>query len=492
MPDPATSSPNPAGADESPSAASSAASAIGRFARVVSRLRGTRSGPADNELAEVGPDLSDDDLALLRTKVDQAISPSSAPEAARARVAEIGAAYLLLSDVGKIRFFDLLASSYGIDEDAVSAALKRRSISSTDDLVLAEIDAQLRQSLEPARVRLFRYFSGLDNGVKFLVDLRADVRRLRNDADSPGSAANTGRRILDGELRDLLSSWFDIGLLQLERITWSTSAEVLEKLIEYEAVHDITSWDHLKRRLAPDRRLYAFFHPGMPAEPLIFVEVALTVGISDAIEPLIDADEPVIDPDEADTAIFYSISNCQDGLAGVPLGDFLIKRVVAEVSHNLPGISVFSTLSPMPGFHRWVDEQIDTGGLRTDEQEVIALIATTDEWWTLDDAVTAAKPALTGLAARYLLSERSDTSNSGGPRVLDPVARFHLSNGARVERLLFLANPTAVGQQRGLGMMVNYRYVPDHLDNNQDAYLNRNEVVASDQVRELLGTGERA
>lgn len=457
-------------------------SAGSRFGRVVSRLRGTRSPQTDNELADVSPDLSDEDLVLLRTKIDQAIQPRSAPEAVRARVAEIGAAYLLLSDAGKDRFFDLLATSYGVDEDAVSEALRRRTASSTDDVVLAEIDAQLRRSLEPSRVRLFRYFSGLDNGVKFLVDLRADARRLRTTNDQ---APPTGRKVLDSELRDLLSSWFDIGLLQLERITWSTSAEVLEKLIEYEAVHDINSWDHLKRRLAQDRRLYAFFHPGMPNEPLIFVEVALTHGLADAIEPLIDIDQEVIDTSEADTAIFYSISNCQDGLAGVPLGDFLIKRVVAELGRDLPHIEVFSTLSPMPGFHRWVDEQIEQGTLRNNEQTVIATIAATEDWWLLDNVVASAEPALIGLAARYLLSERDNG------RIVDPVARFHLSNGARVERLLFLANPTAVGQQRGLGMMVNYRYVPSRLDQNQDAYLNRNEVVASEQVRELLPSTDR-
>ncbi len=460
-------------------------SATSRFGRAVSRLRGSRSPQADDQLAEIAPDLSDDDLRLIQTKIDEAIRPTSAPEAARARVAEIGAAYLLLSDRGKTRFFDLLAANYGVDEDAVTAALQRRAASSTDDVVLADIDAQLRLSLEPARLRLFRYFSGLDNGVKFLVDLRSDVRRLRSNPGETTPVA--GRKIIDSELRELLTSWFDIGLLQLERITWATSAEVLERLIEYEAVHDITSWDHLKRRLAPDRRLYAFFHPGMPREPLIFVEVALTSGIADAIEPLIDASEPVIETGDADTAIFYSISNCQTGLAGVPLGDFLIKRVVAELGRELPHIQVLSTLSPMPGFHEWIDQQIEQNGLRTSEQSVIATIATTDEWWLRADVVAEAEPALIGLAARYLLSERDRNQ-----RVIDPVARFHLSNGARVERLLFLANPTAVGQQRGLGMMVNYRYVPNHLDQNQAAYLNRTEVVASDHVRDLLDAAERA
>lgn len=463
------------------------ATARNTFGRAVSRLRGIRTPQADNQLADVDPDLSPDDLHILGNKIDEAIDPTSSPEAARARVAEIGAAYLPLTDLGKTRFFDLLAASYGVDEDAITAALQRRAASSTDDVVLAEIDTQLRKSLEPSRVRLFRSFSGLDNGVKFLVDLRSDVRRLRSD---PGGAPVAGRRIIDSELRDLLASWFDIGLLNLERITWATSAEILERLIEYEAVHDITSWDHLKRRLAPDRRLYAFFHPGMPSEPLIFVEVALTIGIADAIEPLIDPEVDVIETADADTAIFYSISNCQTGLAGVPLGDFLIKRVVAELGREIPHIDVFSTLSPMPGFHEWVDRQIEQETLRTNEQAVIATIATTDEWWLLDNVVADAKPALTGLAARYLLSERETVG--GKDRVIDSVARFHLSNGARVERLLFLANPTAIGQERGLGMMVNYRYVPDRLDQNQDAYLNRTEVVASNQVRDLLDSTDRA
>ncbi len=447
------------------------------FRRIVRRLRGTRSGGTDDLLANLDPSLADNDHAVLRSKIDEAIRATTPPETARARVAEIGAAYLTLNDAGKGRFYDLLTSHYGVDEDRVSAAIARRQVSSTDDVVLAEIDAELRSALEPSRIRLLRYFSGLDSGVKFLVDLRSDVRRLR------GTSA--GRRILDTELRDLLASWFDVGLLRLERVTWSTSAAVLERLIHYEAVHHIASWDDLKRRLAPDRRLYAFFHPGMPDEPLIFVEVALTVGIADAIEPLIDPSAVVIDTAEADTAIFYSISNCQTGLAGVPLGDFLIKRVVSELQHDLTNIAVFSTLSPMPGFHEWVDDQIESNKLRSDEAEIISTIATTPDWWRQPNLVAEVRPALIGLAARYLLSERS----SG--RVIDPVARFHLSNGARVERLLFLANPTQVGHERGLAMMVNYRYVPRYLDENQEAYLNRTEVVSSPDVYALLEPTDR-
>ncbi len=448
-------------------------SVVAAFGRIANRLRGSRSAGPDHRLAGIGTDLAPVDVELLRKTIDEALDSNATPEAARARAAEIGAAYLGLGTAGQQRFFELLATEYGTDESAVTAAIAQREASAPASVERVEADTALRKSLEPARIRLLRYFNGLDTGVKFLVDLRADIRALPRTDHT---------RLVDAELRDLLASWFDVGLLRLDRVTWDTSAAVLEKLIEYEAVHDIASWDDLKRRLAPDRRLYAFFHPGMPEEPLIFVEVALTTAISDNISPLLDPLEPEIDPDDATTAIFYSISNCQPGLAGVPLGDFLIKRVVREVQPELPNIETFSTLSPMPGFHRWVSEQIEAKTLRGNELAIVAAVVETDKWWMQLDIVEAARPALIGLAARYLLTERSNG------RVVDPVARFHLANGARVERLLFLANRSDVGQERGLAMMVNYRYVPDRIDENQQAYLLRDEVVASDAVRDLLVT----
>lgn len=453
---------------------------VRRFGSLVKRLRSSRSGETDTQLAAITADLSSEDTSLLRDTIDQALNPRTAPETARARAAEIGAAYLALSDEGKGRFFDLLATEYGVDNTEVDAAIGRRS-AITDPVEAARANADLRRVLEPARIRLLRYFNGLDSGVKFLVDMRADVRRLGSTTDASGNRVRIPeRQVLGEDLHGLLSGWFDIGLLNLQRITWDTPAAVLEKLIQYEAVHDIASWDDLKRRMAPDRRLFAFFHPGMPNEPLIFVEVALVVGLADAIEPLLDPNEPIDESGDADTAIFYSISNCQPGLAGVPLGDFLIKRVVAEVQTNLPDIQVFSTLSPMPGFHGWVDQLIDDDALRGDEAASIKTIASTDSWWTDTELVKRVEPAMMGLAARYLITERANG------RVVDSVARFHLSNGARVERLLFLANPTARGQERGLGMMVNYRYLPKDLDANQRAYLNRDEVIASDAVQDLL------
>lgn len=450
-----------------------------RFLGLVQRLRTSRSGGTTSQLAGIGADLADaEHIERVRATIDEAVDRAAAPETAKARAAEVGAAYLDLNDTGKRALFHLLADSYGVSEAAVTEAIEARADRS--DLVASSAaDAALREALRPSRMRLLRAFNGLDAGVKFLVDLRADLRRLKAAEPSPQL------RVMDTELRDLLASWFDVGLLHLERITWETPAAILEKLIGYEAVHDITSWDDLKRRLAPDRRLYAFFHPAMPDEPLIFVEVGLTVGIADAIEPLIDPHAFELDPDEVDTAIFYSISNCQQGLAGVPLGDFLIKRVVAELQQALPHIQTFSTLSPMPGFRAWVDRLVDDAQLRHAETEPITRIASTPEWWTDPALVEEVRPALVGLAARYLVNERKDG------RVVDPVARFHLANGARVERVLFLANPTSVGQARGLGMMVNYRYLPDDLDDNQDAYLNHDEVVTSPAVQDLLTTQDR-
>jgi malonyl-CoA decarboxylase len=288
-------------------------------------------------------------------------------------------------------------------------------------------------------------------------------------------------------------------LLRLERLTWSTSASFLEKLIEYEAVHAIESWADLKHRLGPGRRCYAFVHPAMPDDPLIFVEVALTKDIARDLGPLMlpatgaADDEASHPPDEQDfdTAIFYSISNCHDGLAGVSLGDYLIKSVVEELSDELRDLRKFATLSPIPGFRSWLCDQLDAGQLdlrdengllEPDEVERFAAMVSGPLPVVDDPELQRFSPVLLGLVAHYLLEEQ----RPGRSRALDPVAHFHLSNGARVEHINWQANHNNTGWDRGLAMMVNYRYSLRDIERNHDHYAETGEVAATDAVRKLL------
>jgi malonyl-CoA decarboxylase len=272
----------------------------------------------------------------------------------------------------------------------------------------------------------------------------------------------------------------------------------LEKLIAYEAVHEIRGWTDLKNRLEADRRCFAFFHPRMPDEPLIFVEVALVAGIAGNIHALLDEAAPIGDPQAADTAIFYSISNCQKGLVGISFGDFLIKRVVETLAIELPRLKSFATLSPLPGFRAWLKAEAERGGLLSGA-EVRAvrglangldvgnadhlLLALLDRAKWHDDLRTVAvlREPLLRLCARYLLQARAPSG-----RALDPVAHFHLSNGARVERLNWLGDVSPKGLQQSAGIMVNYLYRLDHIEANHEAYREEGRVAASSAVRTLM------
>ena len=267
----------------------------------------------------------------------------------------------------------------------------------------------------------------------------------------------------------------------MRRIDWNTPAAILEKIIRYEAVHAIDDWDSLRRRIdPPDRRCYGFFHPALTDEPLIFVEVALTKGIPAAIEPIIKAERRPLPVEQANTAVFYSISNCQAGLRGVSFGNFLIKQVVEELHRDLPHLKAFVTLSPVPGLMRWLKDQAEKpGALNKSERAALAAVQEPD--WTKDAAkIDELGPKLTPLAAQYFLEAKS----RGKP--LDPVARFHLGNGARLERINWMGDLSSNGLQQSAGIMVNYLYDLSDIEKNHEAYAMRDEVVAASSVYKLL------
>lgn len=450
------------------------------FAPLKRALFGSRRAPAPATLSESG-------IESLREKIEFCLDRHGDEVSARDRAAELGALYLGLDDEGKLRFLRLLATDYGTDRtlrDEAMAAIA--GASDEPDIVRAE--RQLRDALVPRRAILLTQFNALDQGVKFLVDMRADLLRL--------AGKDAQLRELSNDLRDLLTSWFDIGFLELRQISWDSSAALLERLIAYEAVHEIRSWDDLKNRLDSDRRCFAFFHPRMPDEPLIFVEVALVTGLADNVAELLDEDTPAIDPAGADTAIFYSISNAQAGLAGVSFGNFLIKRVVDELARDLPNLKTFATLSPIPGFRRWLSRQVEADDgdlLREDEAAALAefagdqagaqsLTTLLDDptWLDSPKQVSTLQPILMRNCARYLLQERRNG------RAADPVAHFHLSNGARLERLNWLGDKSENGLGNAAGLMVNYLYRLSDIEKNYESYTGNGLVAAAGPVRKLL------
>jgi malonyl-CoA decarboxylase len=450
--------------------------------RFFDRLRrlGLRGAPGRPAL-DLAPGLPERDASRLRDVITELLSLHDTMTQ-RAEAAAVADAYLALSDDGRHNFLLMLARDFWTDNRAVDdavGALERaapRNAATRWDADRRAAERRLRAVLAPPADRLLRLFTGLEDGVKFLVDLRADVLRAASTDPALGD--------LDRELKAQLATLFDVGLLTLRRITWEAPAALLEKLIEYEAVHAISSWDDLKNRLDSDRRCYAFFHPAMPNEPLVFVEIALTVGIATALPPLLDARAPDLDLDRADTAVFYSISNCQPGLAGVNLGTALIKQVVEELSLHLPRLRRFVTLSPIPGFRSWVERELGAGGaaLRAREHELLpaepgrVLARLSDRGWDVDEAI---RPALLALCARYL------TTTTEG-RASDPVANFHLANGATVERVNWMADSSPTGRARSFGLMANYLYEPDRIPERAEAYATRGTVAVSADVRDLI------
>ncbi|MBI4273636.1 MAG: malonyl-CoA decarboxylase family protein, partial [Rhizobiales bacterium] len=290
--------------------------------------------------------------------------------------------------------------------------------------------------------------------------------------------------VVDADFVHLFASWFNRGFLVLRRIDWATPANILEKIIRHEAVHKIGSWDDLRRRIdPPDRRCYAFFHPALVDEPLIFVEVALVREITSSIEPILADKREPLDPERAGTAVFYSISNCQHGLAGVTFGHFLIKQVVEEISRDIPRLSTFVTLSPAPGFAEWLRRERIAETPRALTEDDRAALAGLDEarWWEVPEKYAVIEQPMMRAAAWYFLYAR----NSRGTPV-DSVARFHLGNGARLEQLNWLADTSEKALQQSHGLMVNYLYDLEDIEKNHEAYAANRTIAASNAVKRLV------
>ena len=376
--------------------------------------------------------------------------------------------YEAMDETRKLGFFTLLGMEFSPDVETILKASDAYRSRPDLDTLLA-----LSRAVEPPRQELIRRINMAPHGTAAIVAMRETLLRFL--------PSHPELRAVEADFRHILRSWFNRGFLVLQRIDWNTPATILEKLLEHEAVHEIQGWPDLRRRLEEDRRCFAFFHPALPDEPLIFIEVALLESMASSIEPLLDCDSPPQSVARADTALFYSISTTQDGLRGISFGNFLVKQVIADLLKEKPRFKIFATLSPVPGFRQWLEGASERPELGLTEVELDLLRALeTANWHSDTELAENLKELLLGLCAHYLLKEKENREP------IDPVTRFHLGNGASVERINWLADTSARRIRQSAGLMVNYSYRPARIERNHEAYVRRGTIAASSSVKGLL------
>jgi len=474
-----------AAAADPPVAPAAAAASVATAPAPVARVPGGGRTLAERLKATLRKDpeaLTPRALRRMLAELQAVIEPQVSEVEGGRRAQDLGAWYHGAAPGERHDFWLLMSEQFVADQEAARRArAKYLAAVGTPDEAVAEV--KLRRSTVSPRRRLLQRFSVFPDGIRFLVDLRADM--------VPHLKADKRLHALDVEMEYMFSTWFDVAFLELRRISWDSPASLIEKLIRYEAVHDIRGWSDVKNRLDSDRRCYGFFHPRLPGEPLIFVEVAMLDEISAAIPPLLDESAAPADLASATTAIFYSISNTQTGLRGVSFGDSLIKRVVETLKEEFPRLKVFATLSPIPGLRPWLAKR--AGSLleplndkhkaelaRAAGVDVITaetLLAALDKPLELGPKSPLRQFLLAG-AAHYLGREQQQE------RPVDPVARFHLGNGARIERLNWAGDPSAKGLKQSYGLMVNYLYDLKRLDKHR-AQLAQGKIPVSGAIDEL-------
>jgi malonyl-CoA decarboxylase len=392
---------------------------------------------------------------------------------------EIINSYRRMNSAQRRDFFELLAREFSPDDAAIRrAAADYQQAPGTKSL------AALSAAVEPPRQELIRRINTALGATQTLVALRADLLEASSNGEN--------FEALDADLKHLFKSWFNRGFLRLERISWQTSALVLEKLIRYESVHEINGWADLRRRLLADRRCFAFFHPALADEPIIFVEVALSQGLTGSLEPLLDVDAPVLPPEKADTAIFYSINNCLRGLRGVPFGNFLIKQVVAELAAEFPNIKTYSTLSPLPRFSTALRDTRNERGFTPERlSRLLADYARdltkaagrrdpVDAFFHLLEQPLSHRDVLAAPLERLALAYLTMAHRDG--KLYDSVATFHLSNGARLERINAFGNLRPYGLEVSYGVTANYRYLPSELEENHEQFVREGQIRMSNSL----------
>ena len=426
-----------------------------------------------SSIADVGQklfkkkELKKDDLETIISLCDDLISNKGA--AFGITVArDITDLYQTLSPENKLLFFKKINEKYKPSHTKVTEAIENYQKTQNDKNLY-----KLFVTSEGKRRELFKRMNMAPNGISTIVSLREDLLKTLDE--------NKDLVPLDDDLRELFKSWFNPGFLKLAKITWETKAAVLEKIMKYERVHEIKDMDELKRRLGEDRRFFSYFHPALEDEPIIFVQVALTNGLGKSIQEIT---KPRSDGDQKyDTATFYSISNCQEGLSRVTLGNFLIKRVVFEIQEELPNIKHFGTLSPIPGFRDWFSylEDVKIKNILGDLPiENISFLKSSD-LKVGDPRIVANKVAITKLVAHYLMNEKNHKQLP-----INDVCRFHLGNGAIIDDIIINANVSEVGLNRSFGVMVNYLYELKNIEKNHEEYINNKTIIISDKLKKII------
>ncbi|MBQ4874802.1 MAG: malonyl-CoA decarboxylase [Rickettsiaceae bacterium H1] len=423
---------------------------------------GEITGAARALIGTLDENLPAQDLARLHKQMSNCVMSKGGEVTARNNTIELGRIYLNLSNKGKIKFLTLLLEKFDISQDEL-----KDKLADFQEELNYENQQELIEIMIPPRNKIFRQFLALSNGLKFIVDMRSDV--LKFVKDYPDFFK------LERDLHNLLSSWFDVGLLDMQPITWNSPASLLEKLIKYEAVHEIGSWNDLKNRLDSDMRCFAFFHYKMPEEPLIFVEVALNNKIATGIQDLLDESAPTTKQKDINTAVFYSISNAQHGLSGINLGNFLIKKVVEKLSGEFTDIKNFVTLSPIPGFTKWLKANLAHLDLIDEEKKSITEILQNQSKEHRENM----KQKITELCSYYL------TKVKKGNKAFDPVANFHLSNGAGMKQINWNSNNSNKGIKQSLGMMINYHYELNKIDDNHENYISTGIISCSRKIQSM-------
>ena len=426
-----------------------------------------------SSIADVGQklfkktELKKNDLATILSLCDDLISNKGA--AFGITVArDITNLYQSLTLENKLLFFKKINEKYKPNHTKVAEAIETYQKTQNDKNLY-----NLFITSEGKRRELFKRMNMAPNGISTIVSLREDLLKVLDE--------HKDLKPLDDDLRELFKSWFNPGFLKLAKITWDTKAAVLEKIMKYERVHEIKDMDELKRRLGEDRRFFSYFHPALEDEPIIFVQVALTNGLGKSIQEIT---KPRTEGDKKyDSATFYSISNCQEGLSRVTLGNFLIKRVVFEIQEELPNIKNFGTLSPIPGFRDWFsyleDNKIKNivGNIPIENIKFLK----SPDLKPGDPRIVSNKDALLKLVSNYLINEKNHKKLP-----VNDVCRFHLGNGAIIDDIIINANVSEVGLNRSFGVMVNYLYELKSIEKNHEDYINNKKVIVSDKVKKLI------
>lgn len=439
---------------------------------------------------KITPDIPEKDIKQLVKQIDSCIKGESGDISKQAGVIHLATIYIQATETGKQNFLKTLASEFDIDLKFVTKKIRELNQIKNGEENVVDAEIQLVKYLTPPRVIFLKQLLDLPNGFIFLKDMREDILRFKKN--------NPRLKKLDLDIKTILKSYFDINLLELNEISWNSPASVLERLIQYEAVHEIKSWKHLKHRLLASHRMFGFFHPIMPNDPIIFVEVAFVKGLANNIQKLIELEYDPEDAEQADTAIFYSISSTQKGLRGINFGNFLIKQVVKEVGSVLPNIKNFATLSPIPMFRFWLMKYLSEGGdcfcieeeivkiinlsNKTDINDALIELVTENDWFTDDNTTEILKKPLLRLCLYYLTKvKRNDKI-----KAYDPVANFHLSNGAKIDQLNWLGDISEKGFDQSFGIMVNYKYKLTKITVNHEKYMTEGKIYVSKIVMDEI------